>query len=315
MCEISNTYMPSSSFRQRLKPWMLPIAIVSGILFHNQISMIQWVVPYLIFTMLMITFCRVKPTEFRVSKMIWELLAVQLIGSVVIFCVLRPLDLPLAQAVMICVLCPTATAAPVVTGMLGGSIPKVATYSIVSNLAVALVAPVLFLWVGGGAADDFDFFARFMDIALAVGPLIVLPLLVAFLLYFTAPKIHRAIAGVQAVSFYLWAVSLLVVVGRAVSFVLAEPPSAIPEMVMMAVLALLVCIGQFALGRAVGRRNGDPVSGGQGLGQKNTVLAIWICLTYFDSISSVGPAAYILWQNIINSGQLYMKMRREAAGA
>lgn len=302
--------MPSSQFRQRLKPWMLPIAILSGILFHNQISAIQWVVPYLIFTMLLITFCRVRPSEFRISKMIWQLLAVQLIGSVVVFCALRPFNLPLAQAVMICVLCPTATAAPVVTGMLGGSIPKVATYSIVSNLAVALVSPMLFQWVSG-TDGDFDFFGRFMAIALAVGPLIVLPLLVAFLLYFTAPKIHSAIAGVQAVSFYLWAVSLLVVVGRAVSFVLAEPPSAIPQMVLMALLALLVCIGQFAIGRRIGRRCGDPVSAGQGLGQKNTVLAIWICLTYFDSISSVGPAAYILWQNIINSGQLYLKMRRE----
>lgn len=302
--------MPSSQFRQRLKPWMLPIAIVSGILFHSQISAIQWVVPYLIFTMLLITFCRVRPSEFRISKMIWELLAVQLVGSVAVFCALRPVNLPLAQAVMICVLCPTATAAPVVTGMLGGSIPKVATYSIVSNLAVALVSPLMFQWVSGAADADFDFFGRFVAIALAVGPLIVLPMLVAFLLYFTAPKIHRAIAGVQAVSFYLWAVSLLVVVGRAVSFVLAEPASAIPQMVLMAVLALLVCIGQFALGRRIGRRWGDPVSAGQGLGQKNTVLAIWICLTYFDSISSVGPAAYILWQNIINSGQLYLKMRR-----
>lgn len=304
--------MPSTRFRQRLKPWMLPIAIVSGILFHNQISAIQWVVPYLIFTMLLITFCRVRPSEFRISKMIWELLAVQLFGSVVVFFALRPLDLPLAQGVMICVLCPTATAAPVVTGMLGGSIPKVATYSIVSNLAVALVSPLLFQWVGSGTTEDFDFFGRFVAIALAVGPLIVLPLLVAFLLYFTAPKIHSAISGVQAVSFYLWAVSLLVVVGRAVSFVLAEPSSAIPEMIMMTVLALLVCIVQFALGRRIGRRSGDPVSAGQGLGQKNTVLAIWICLTYFDSISSVGPAAYILWQNIINSGQLYLKMRRES---
>lgn len=287
---------------------MLPIAIVCGILFHSWISLIQWVVPYLIFTMLLITFCRVKPREFRISKMIWELLAVQLIGSLLLFVAFRWWSVPVAQAIMICVLCPTATAAPVVTGMLGGSIPKVATYSIVSNLAVAISAPFIFSWAGSG---EMDFVNEFMSIALEVAPLIVFPLGLAFLLYFFAPKVHSAISGVQGISFYLWAVSLLVVVGRAVSFVLTEPSSAIPEMILMAVLALIVCLAQFAFGRWIGRRNGDAISAAQGLGQKNTVLAIWICLTYFDAVSSVGPAAYILWQNIINSIQLYYKVKRE----
>ncbi len=54
----------------------------------------------------------------------------------------------------------------------------------------------------------------------------------------------------------------------------------------------------------LGRYYGDPVSGGQGLGQKNTVLAVWMALAYMNPIASVGPAAYIAWQNIVNSWQL-----------
>ena len=45
---------------------------------------------------------------------------------------------------MICFLCPTATAAPVITGMLGGSIERVATYTLASNIAVALLVPPVF---------------------------------------------------------------------------------------------------------------------------------------------------------------------------
>ena len=60
---------------------------------------------------------------------------------------------------------------------------------------------------------------------------------------------------------------------------------------------------------------GDPISGAQGLGQKNTVLAIWLSLTYLNPISSVGPAAYIAWQNTINSIQLYLKQRRDLQSA
>ncbi len=271
-----------------------------------------WVVPYLIFTMLTITFCRVRPRQFELSTMLWIMLAIQLAGSAVVFLVLRPFSLDVAQAIFICVLCPTATAAPVVTGMLGGSVPRVAAYSVLCNLAVALLAPLLFVWVGEGAAA-MSFADEFKSVALQVAPLIVLPLALAFGLYFFAPKVHSAIGSVQGVSFYLWAVSLVVVVGRAVAFILAEPAAAIPEMIVIALGAGVVCVLQFAAGRRIGRRYGDAVSGAQGLGQKNTVLAIWMALTYLNPIASIGPAAYIVWQNSINSAQLYFKMKHTRA--
>lgn len=304
--------MNAREFQRRAKPWVLPLAMLCGLLFHPWLEAVAWVVPYLIFTMLTITFCRVRPRQFELSTMLWIMLAIQLAGSAVVFLVLRPFSLDVAQAIFICVLCPTATAAPVVTGMLGGSVPRVAAYSVLCNLAVALLAPLLFVWVGEGAAA-MSFADEFKSVALQVAPLIVLPLALAFGLYFFAPKVHSAIGSVQGVSFYLWAVSLVVVVGRAVAFVLAEPAAAIPEMIVIALGAGVVCVLQFAAGRRIGRRYGDAVSGAQGLGQKNTVLAIWMALTYLNPIASIGPAAYIVWQNSINSAQLYFKMKHTRA--
>ncbi|MBJ2160501.1 MAG: transporter [Muribaculaceae bacterium] len=304
--------MNAREFQRRAKPWVLPLAMLCGLLFHPWLEAVAWVVPYLIFTMLTITFCRVRPRQFELSPMLWIMLAIQLAGSAVVFLVLRPFSLDVAQAVFICVLCPTATAAPVVTGMLGGSVPRVAAYSVLCNLAVALLAPLLFVWVGEGAAA-MSFADEFKSVALQVAPLIVLPLALAFGLYFFAPKVHSAIGSVQGVSFYLWAVSLVVVVGRAVAFILAEPAAAIPEMIVIALGAGIVCVLQFAAGRRIGRRYGDAVSGAQGLGQKNTVLAIWMALTYLNPIASIGPAAYIVWQNSINSAQLYFKMKHTRA--
>lgn len=304
--------MNAREFQRRAKPWVLPLAMLCGLLFHPWLEAVAWVVPYLIFTMLTITFCRVRPRQFELSPMLWIMLAIQLAGSAVVFLVLRPFSLDVAQAIFICVLCPTATAAPVVTGMLGGSVPRVAAYSVLCNLAVALLAPLLFVWVGEGAAA-MSFADEFKSVALQVAPLIVLPLALAFGLYFFAPKVHSAIGSVQGVSFYLWAVSLVVVVGRAVAFILAEPAAAIPEMIVIALGAGIVCVLQFAAGRRIGRRYGDAVSGAQGLGQKNTVLAIWMALTYLNPIASIGPAAYIVWQNSINSAQLYFKMKHTRA--
>lgn len=295
---------------QRFKPWMMPIAILGGFLFHGPIARMQWVIPYLIFSMLFITFCRVKPRDFRIDGMICKLLAVQLFGALILLYVLRPLSLTFAQSMMVCILCPTATAAPVVTGMLGGSIARVAAYSIVSNLATALLAPLLFVFAAPGL--EIDFFREFSAIALHVAPMIVFPLGLALLLYFIAPRAHNAVAAVQGVSFYLWSVSLFLVVGRAVSFALEEPASAVPLMLLMALGALLLCLFQFYVGRRVGRAYGDPVSAAQGLGQKNTVLAIWMSLSYLNPLSSIGPAAYIVWQNTINSLQLYFKVKRDS---
>ena len=50
------------------------------------------------------------------------------------------------------------------------------------------------------------------------------------------------------------------------------------------------------------------------VGQKNTVLAIWLALTYLSPITSIGPASYIIWQNSINSYQLYLKEKQTMKG-
>lgn len=286
--------------------------MVAGILFHDFIDSVAFLAPYLIFVMLLITFCKVRPSEFRITSLSWMLLCVQLGGAAAVYLVLRPVSDVVAQGAFICVFCPTATAAPVITGMLGGSVPRLATYSIVSNTVVAVTAPLLLTVVGEPhSIDPGAFFSTFTTIASKVVPLIIVPLILAFVLLAAMPRVHRTLASHQSISFYVWAVSLFIVVGRAVSFVLAEPAEMIPQMLWLAGISAVVCCGQFYAGRRIGARCGDRIAGAQGLGQKNTVLAIWMALTYLNPLASVAPAAYVAWQNIINSAQLYVKARRE----
>lgn len=166
-----------------------------------------------------------------------------------------------------------------------------------------------------GTEADITFMDSLTTISMKVMPLIILPLILALLLLKVAPKVHRAVAERQAISFYIWAVSLFIVVGRAVSFIMDEPAAAVPEMILLAIFSGVVCCGQFWIGRKIGRRCGDKIAGAQGLGQKNTVLAIWMALTYLNPVSSVAPAAYVAWQNTINSAQLYFKAKRDAKNA
>ncbi len=193
--------------------------------------------------------------------------------------------------------------------MLGGSIPRLTTYSLFSNVTVAILAPLLFTYIGTDA--DLTFVESFFAISTRVFPLILAPLALALLFQAFMPRVHDAIASRQSLSFYIWAVALIIVVGNAVSFIMKEPADKIPEMLLLALASLVVCCAQFWIGRRVGARLGDKISGAQGLGQKNTVLAIWMALTYLNPIASVGPAAYVAWQNTINSMQLYFKTKRE----
>lgn len=284
---------------------MLPIAMVIGVLLHRQIGYVAFLSPYLIFIMLLITYCKVSFRHFAVDGSMWWLLALQVVGASVVYVVLSFFNVPVAQSIFICIFCPTATAAPVITGMLGGKIERVATYSLLSNAVVAFTAPAILALMGEGG--NVDFTASLLRIATNVLPLILGPLAVAMMLKVTLPGVRERIASHQGLSFYIWAVALIIVVGNSVSFLIKEPASRIPEMAVIAVLSLMACIAQFYFGRKIGARYGDKVAGAQSLGQKNTVLAIWLALTYLDPIASVGPACYIAWHNTVNSIQIYKR--------
>ena len=42
------------------------------------------------------------------------------------------------------------------------------------------------------------------------------------------------------------------------------------------------------------------------------IILIWMAYTYLNPLASVGPGSYVLWQNLINSWQLWKKRRRDA---
>ena len=294
--------------RKFLKTWMLPISMIGGIIFHDAIGYLEFLTPYLIFLMLTITYTRVRTSDFRITQFQWSLLAVQMLGCWIVYSILFPLNRHVATAAFICIFMPTATAAPVITGMLGGSVTKLATYSLLSNITVALTAPA-FLSIVNDSGRNIPFTESFFTICSQIVPLLIMPLVVAIIMRHSLPRLHNAIANHQSISFWLWAVALFIVMGRAVGFMIKQPLGELPAMTGMAMASLAVCCLQFFIGRKVGARFGDRISGAQGLGQKNTILGIWMALTYLDPIVSIGPAAYIVWQNTINSYQLYRKSK------
>lgn len=290
---------------RNVKTVAMPSAMIVGALLCRPVTALeswsgQMITPTLIFLMLFVTFCRVKPSQMRPSMMHLWLLIIQIAACIGVYLVLRPLDEVVAQGAMICILAPVAMAAVVIAGMLGANVATMATYSLLCNMVVALVAPVILSFTGTGACSFTEILAR-------IAPLLIMPFAAAQFLRFVLPKAAKWIGDHSQISFYMWLLSLIVIIGRTTAFIIDLHGADLSTELWLAFAAQVICLAQFKAGRALGRRYGDPAAGGQSLGQKNTVLAVWMAQSFLNPISSIAPTAYIVWQNIVNSYQIYRK--------
>lgn len=291
-----------------IKDWTLPIAMITGVIFYKFFDKIAWLSPYLIFLMLLLTFSKLSPRKVRFSPLHLWLVGIQVVGSTVIYLALFKVDKILAESALICILAPTATSAAVVTGMLGGSVACLTTYTLISNIMVAFFGPLLFTLVGSHA--DMTFIGSFSHICYKVMPLLIFPLLLAWSMQKFTPKAHQKLMSYHGLSFYLWAAALTIVTGKTVSFLMKQENPNITRELLIAGTSLIICVLQFTVGRNIGSKYKKTIAGGQGLGQKNTVLAIWMAQSFLNPVSSLGPASYVLWQNIINSWQLWKRRKK-----
>lgn len=281
----------------------MPLGMVIGALLCYPISAFdEWSggisTPFFIFSMLFCTFCRVNVRDMKPSWLHLWLMVVQIVGTVAIYYLLRPFGDTVAQGGMICALAPMAMGAVVIAGMLGANIATMATHSLVCNIAIAFIAPPLLSAWGDGSCTVMEILAR-------VAPLLIAPFVVAQLCRWATPKVAGWIGSHALISFYLWLLSLIVIMGKTTKFIIDNCTEHLTTEIVLAVVALIVCLAQFGIGRYLGRRYGDEAAGGQALGQKNTVLAIWLAQSFLNPLSCVAPTAYIVWQNLVNSYQIY----------
>lgn len=309
-----------------LKNWTLPLAMMAGTLvyfFFARISFLAPVKPYvnalvailtpaLIFAQLLLTFCKVevhelKPKSWHGWLLLFQSVSCLVVASILILCPMEEVYREVFEGAMVCLICPTATAAAVITGKLGGSAASLTTYTLLSNLLAAISVPLVFPLVEPHA--EITFWVAFLKILSKVFPLLLFPFFLAWFLRVFLPKVHHFLLGFHAAAFYLWGVALAIVSGQTVRSLMNSEAPVFVE-VLIALAGLVACCIQFYLGKKIGGHYKERISGGQALGQKNTVLAIWMAYTYLNPLSSVGPGSYVLWQNIINSYQLWKKRRK-----
>ncbi len=291
--------------RQTVKTIAMPLAMVVGAVLCRPLAQLEaasanMLTPLLIASMLFLTFCRIDLRQMRLKWIHLAMLAVQIVGGVVVFVAVKPLlGVVVAQGAMMCVLAPIAMAAVVIGGMLGANVVTMVSYSLVCNIVTAVVVPPILHAFGNGTCT-------FVEIISRVAPTLIAPFVVAQALRYTLPRLAKWFADHSSYSFYIWLFSLVLVMGRTTAFIIDTDANILTE-IELALVALILCLAQFRLGRYMGEKSGDRVAGAQSVGQKNTILAIWLSLNFLNPIASIAPTAYIVWQNFVNSYQIYKK--------
>lgn len=273
------------------------------------------ILPLFMFLILFVTFCKVDFRQLRpVAWHGWVALFQVLFIGVLMALMLMPSGEPsvsgkvVMEALLMCCISPCATAAAVVTQKLGGSLEQMTTYTFLSNFLTVLLAPLCFPLIEKGA--DITFLAAFTKILHEVFLVLVVPMLLAYIVKHHIKGLHRRIVAVRDLSYYLWACSLMIVTGTTVKNIVHAEVS-VWLLSAIALLGLLICVVQFAVGRFIGHYFDHTQEAGQALGQKNTAFAIWLSSAYLNPLSSVGPGCYILWQNIVNSVEIWLHRKKQ----
>ncbi len=296
---------------QKIKSYVLPIAIVLGLLLHDYCAAFSVVVPYIIFTIILLTFTAVDITKLRFKPLFIWIILFQVVVSLGGYYLLRLFHVNeiIAEGVFIGVLCPVAASVAVVSTMLGADRNTVTSFSVIGNLVISVVAPIYFSFIG--VNQDMPFFTSFLHILRRIGTVIGLPFFIALALQLCLPKANAFLSRYKGLAFYLWAVALFLTLGQTIHFIFLNGKGNWGSILWLGVSALLFCIIQFGLGKWIGSKYGDTIAGGQLLGQKNSAMGIWMANHYLNPLASVFLAFYSVFQNLFNSWQLWYKERKK----
>ena len=283
-------------------PFLFPIGKTAGPL------LAQWL-PIGLFLLLYFTFCKIRISEMKprtwhfVIQLIRASISVLMVLLISLFGSNAELKLVL-EGIFICFICPTAAGVVVIVEKLGGNIGSLTIFTIIANIVTMIIIPLFFPMVERGSG--ITYLTAMLMLLRNVTAVLVLPLVLAMLSRRYMPNIVSKFNKRKNIGFYIWCVNLAIVTGLTVKNI---EESTVSGWVLWSLLIapMFVCLIQFTLGNQVGKHWNESINAGQALGQKNTVVGIWLTLTFLNPLAAVAPGAYILWQNLLNGWQLWYK--------
>lgn len=310
-----------NGFMTFLRNWTLPVAIFVGTVFYlvfaytpsldaagdALLPVFETLLPLSIFCTLFITFSKVDFHLMRLRRwhlyiLLTQLLLVALLTALTLYIVHCPLSILLLESILICVIAPCASASPVVTAKLGGDLTQMTTFVLLSSVSMALLIPAVFPLLE--PREGITFWLAFLQILRRLATVLLLPLLLGAIVRHWVKPLYQWFVRTPDLGFYCWCVSLSITAGLTVRNIVHSHAGS-HLLGDIALLTLATALVQFGIGRLIGRMTGEHICTGQGMFQKNTGLAIWIAYMFLTPEASIGAGCYVLWQNIINSVELW----------
>ena len=272
------------------------------------LSVLRPLMPVCLFYMLVAVFLRMAFTPRAINWRHWVILAANLATAFAVWGGMLLCGVPerFAQAAFFTAITPTASSAPVIINLLGGSVTFGSMGFLLGALVVSAAFPVaipVVLHQGAWAALP-TILARVFLVA-------ILPFAVAFLLRRRFGERARAWGRrLTPSTLYVWIV-LVAIIAASASKTLEEHATDYPraDILWVLLIDLALCVFLFALGALLGgRRHRRECS--QLLGQKNTSYTVYLAFACGAPFAALGPAFYVFFHNAWNGIQLIFAERR-----
>jgi len=143
--------------------------------------------------------------------------------------------------------------------------------------------------------------------------LVFLPLIASQIIQQAPLQLKQTVARLEFISFPLFLTNIVIACGNASFFVQNNQEVIGQELIGIFLLVSGLCVVQFQIGALIGKQN-NPLTYSLALGRKNTMIGLWMALSYFNPVIALGPIFYIVLHNMYNSYQIWQVERKNITG-
>ena len=234
-----------------------------------------------------------QPTHFKI-------LLVNILLPVTLYLVVYPFHPTYARLAFLLTIIPTAAAGPVIAEIMGAHILTVTGSVLLTTPVIALLLPVLLSYlVGVGGQFSFS------ELVIPIVTIVFIPLLLSqgIRRFFSNSTVDWLKKG-SVINFPLFLLNIIIACGNASHYIQKNYAEVSGELAGIAIVTALLCLINFRVGRWVGTKH-YPLAWELAMGRKNTIIGLWIGLTYFNPVIALGPICYIICHNLYNSFQMW----------
>lgn len=284
-----------------LRTVLLVAAFATG-WFCPSLALLKPLMPWCLGYMLTVVFMRTEFSRASFSPRQALVIAVNIAMAVAVWGGMLLCGVPerFAQAAFFTAITPTASAAPVIVSLLGGSIGFASFGFVLSALAVSAALPLLVPMVLHQSA-----WGMMPLILMRVGWVVFLPMFLGGLLRrLLGGRAARLGRRLTASTLYAWIALVAIIAASASDFLrthAAEYP--VGDVLWVLLIDFVLCVVCFAVGALLGYP-GHTRECSQLLGQKNTSYTTYLAFASGNPFAALGPAFYVFFHNAWNGLQL-----------